>query len=43
MKQDNFFRGVYHVHCAKFMLTIFHNDNPVINDTNRYKNVDSTK
>ena len=28
----NVFRGVKHVYCARFMLTVFHNGNPSINN-----------
>ena len=28
----NIFRGVQHVYCAKFMLTVSRNGNPIIND-----------
>ena len=31
---DNFLGGVQHVYCAKFMLTVSHNGNPII--TNIY-------
>ena len=30
MFYENFFKGVPHVYCAKFMLTVSHNVNPVI-------------
>ena len=31
----NVFSGVKHVYCAKFMLTVFHNGNPSINNIKR--------
>ena len=27
-----FFREVQHVYCAKFMLTVAYNDNPILNN-----------
>ena len=35
MFQFFFFKGVQHVYCAKFMLTVSRNGNPVINDIKR--------
>ena len=29
---NNFFGGVQHAYCAKFMLTVPHNGNPIINN-----------
>ena len=31
MLYDQFFRGVRHVYCAMFMLTVYRNGNPIIN------------
>ena len=30
-----FFKGAQHFYCAKFMPTLYHNDNPIINDIQR--------
>ena len=32
---QKFFWGVQHVYCAKFMLTVYHNVNPIINNIQR--------
>ena len=32
---QKFFGGVQHVYCAKFMLTVYHNVNPIINNIQR--------
>ena len=33
----NFLRGVKHVYCAKFILTVSHNSNPIINSITETK------
>ena len=38
----NFLRGVKHVYCAKFILTVSHNGNPIINSITETKYTQKT-